>query len=267
MHLLNPYTTEEGKVAADGEKLWTRATVPNVDPVFLPEQPDPDSDFCPLPILHHEPWNTWESWHVWNVTSHLLQAGSGFCARPGSERTTLFNGWRAKLDDVMARHRSNNAFIVCNTSSRIQIYAIETVSRLADNANWCPPLTSHVVPGLTPAPTHDVDWKTYELPCRLTKMAAAIKIHGERPLDAAFERRVQADMKAEIDDEQRYEENELRSWLERLRNEGDCDLAGVTAPDLVSAFGNDTEITLAMAKGLVWALQLLNHLHCTVHRP
>ena len=43
----------------------------------------------------------------------------------------------------------------------------------------------------------------------------------------------------------------MRRWLERLRREGDCDLAGVTAPDLVSAFGNDTEITLAMAKGLV----------------
>ena len=139
MHLLNPYTTEEGKVAADGEKLWTRATVPNVDPVFLPEQPDPDSDFCPLPILHHEPWNTWESWHVWNVTSHLLQAGSGFCQRDQVERTALFSEWRAKLDDVMARHRSNNAFIVCESCSRIQIHLTAKNDTPARHARSCPP--------------------------------------------------------------------------------------------------------------------------------
>ena len=56
-------------------------------PVLLPPtppatwQPDPDSDFCPLPILHHEPFNTRESWHVWNVTRDVLLAGASFCTQ------------------------------------------------------------------------------------------------------------------------------------------------------------------------------------------
>ena len=73
--------------------------VHSVDPKFLPMQPDPDTDWCPLPILHHEPYNTWESWHVWNFTSALLQRGAAFCDST-SERSALIARWRARLDEV-----------------------------------------------------------------------------------------------------------------------------------------------------------------------
>ena len=56
LHLLRPYSHEANATAPDGAAKWTRAVAPNVDPIFLPEQPDPDADFCPLPILHHEPY-------------------------------------------------------------------------------------------------------------------------------------------------------------------------------------------------------------------
>jgi hypothetical protein len=40
------------------------------------------------------------------------------------------------------------------------------------------------------------------MPCRLTKIAAAAKVYGDRPLDAAMEAQIQREMKAEIDGEQ-----------------------------------------------------------------
>ena len=58
-----PYAHEAGK-SMDDHQLWVRPAVAAVDPTFLPQQPDPDTDWCPLPILHHEPWNTMESWHM-----------------------------------------------------------------------------------------------------------------------------------------------------------------------------------------------------------
>ena len=74
-----------------------------VDPAFMPNQPDPDADWCPLPILHHEPYNTWESWNVWNMTSHLLHAGVRFCAkRNEAARTQLYDEWTSQLQAVQA---------------------------------------------------------------------------------------------------------------------------------------------------------------------
>ena len=73
-------------------------------------------NWCPLPILHHEPYNTWESWHVQNVSSHLLQAGSAFCARPAEARAQTLAAWRAQLAAVQQRHRANNAFLVYSTA-------------------------------------------------------------------------------------------------------------------------------------------------------
>ena len=39
--------------------------------------------------------------------------------------------------------------------------------------------------------------------------------------------------------------------LAYFRRQGQCDLAGVTTADLVDAFGNDTELTLSMAKRML----------------
>ena len=64
------------------------------------DQPDADQDWCPLPILHHEPFNTWESWFFWNVTAHLLAAGPAFCHAPHATRTGLFEQWKTGLHEV-----------------------------------------------------------------------------------------------------------------------------------------------------------------------
>ena len=110
-HLEQPYSHLPGQAVGEHE-LWVSPAVQSVSPDFLPEQPDPDVDWCPLPILHHEPYNTQESWHVWNFTSHLLQAGASFCKQPERQRHKLFARWRERLDEVSAHHRGNNAFVV-----------------------------------------------------------------------------------------------------------------------------------------------------------
>ena len=170
-----------------------------VDPEFLPDQPDPESDFCPLPILHHEPWNTMESWYVWNVTSHLLQAGPGFCARPAAARRELFDSWRARLNELMAAHRGNNAFIVYS--------------------------------------------KTYE--------GACARLQVEADARAAVEQTNRVDLLQGANSRQAQKEARLTRQLEALRQQGECDLAGVTTADLIDSFGNDTELTLSMAKRLL----------------
>ncbi|KAL1511545.1 hypothetical protein AB1Y20_006339 [Prymnesium parvum] len=108
LHLMAPFTHEDNATVG-GHALWK---VASVDPTFLPEQPDPEADWCPLPILHHEPYNTRESYHVWNVTAALLRDGAAGCAAPAAARARRFAAWRAALDEVMAAHRANNAFVV-----------------------------------------------------------------------------------------------------------------------------------------------------------
>jgi hypothetical protein len=39
--------------------------------------------------------------------------------------------------------------------------------------------------------------------------------------------------------------------MEETRKQGECELAGVSARDVVDAFGNDTQLTLAMGKWLL----------------
>ena len=104
--------------------------------------PQPDTDWCPLPILHHEQYNTWESWFVWNVTSHLLQAGASFCQRPPALREPLVSGWRAQLEAVQHRHRHNNAFLVYSSAyeapcKRLQVLAdVRGDARVASSVDW-----------------------------------------------------------------------------------------------------------------------------------
>lgn len=112
VHLLSPYS-HEVNASVNGHKLWRRAPVMSVDPLYLPDQPDPTKDFCPLPILHHEPWNTQESWAMWNISSYLLQTGAAFCAPAGAAaRAARITMWRAHLTHLATMHRGNNAFIV-----------------------------------------------------------------------------------------------------------------------------------------------------------
>ena len=57
LHLLSPYTHDEAKIdLRTGQSLEARteeSIVKSVDPEFMPHQPDPDADWCTLPILHH----------------------------------------------------------------------------------------------------------------------------------------------------------------------------------------------------------------------
>ena len=181
LHLLAPYARDANSTArVGGHSPWRAPIIMSVRPEYLPEQPDPDNDFCPLPILHHEPWNTWESWHVQNYTSHLLRAGAQFCATP-STRTALISQWRTKLLEVQQAHRGNNAFIV-------YYKAYEAACQRTAGTAW----QEHVAPTLT---------------------------------------RQTASYTAD---------------LEALRAAGPCDGAGVTASDLIYAFGNDTQVTLSV---------------------
>lgn len=56
LHLLSPFTAAEADGTVNGSAPLGH-TADSVDPQFLPDQPSGDTDFCPLPILHHEPWN------------------------------------------------------------------------------------------------------------------------------------------------------------------------------------------------------------------
>jgi len=56
---------------------------------------------------------------------------------------------------------------------------------------------------------------------------------------------------------QTEEEGRFREDLERERRAGECSVAGVTAADLVDAFGNDTQMTTSMGKALL--------VHCSPH--
>ena len=45
-----------------------------------------------------------------------VQAGASFCDTPASSRSVRFAAWRSRLDEVMANHRGNNAFIVYHST-------------------------------------------------------------------------------------------------------------------------------------------------------
>ena len=208
LHLLSPYTHETNASIA-GHRLWTRAPLASVDPAYLPNQPDPESDFCPLPILHHERFNTMESWYVWNFTSHLLRRGAAFCAAPPSARRALLGAWRSGLEDVMRSHRGNNAFLVY---SDVYEAACQRVQANADE---------RVVP---------------------------MRMWAERAERAAFRG---ADWRTFIGEQQKVVEDNLVEEVEAIRQRGECSKVGVTTAGLISAFGNDTEIALAMGKALL----------------
>lgn len=153
MHLLTPYTHKTNQ-SVNGNSLWEtdnvrpRTPVSSVAPQFLPDQPDPDSDWCPLPILHHEPFNTWESWGFWNVTSHLLRAGASFCTAPEGDRRQLFAGWKEMMLDVQQKHRASNAFIVYSSAyeapcrSLQHLWALRNLTEVR-GASWSNELLSH----------------------------------------------------------------------------------------------------------------------------
>lgn len=198
-HLMTPYTQDATPKSINGVQLWKAPMVMSVAPGFLPEQPDPESDWCPLPILHHEPFNTFESWHVWNVTSYLLRAGAGFCARSADARRKLWVQWRARLEEVMAAHRNNNAFIVYHSA--------------------------------------------YEAPCSRLKLHAAVRQYEGRPAFSNWQELVV--------ETQEGEERGFTELIEDARRKGSCELANVSALDLIFAFGNDTQLALNMAKALL----------------
>ena len=206
LHLLSPYThtsedaasTVEGPV--EGQPAWHRPKVEAVSPEFLPDQPDADQDWCPLPILHHEPFNTWESWFFWNVTSHLLKAGHSFCRAPAAERKALFASWKSRLEEVCHAHQHNNAFIVY--------------------------------------------WSAYEAPCR------RLQVNAERK--ASLGQRVASWISDKfLWSREKWHEAMIIAEVEMLHHSGGCALSNVTAADLISAFGNDTQLTLSMGKALL----------------
>ena len=89
--------------------------------------------------------------------------------------------------------------------------------------------------------------KTYEEACkRLHLEEAARRSHSGKGL--LF---FQADLATQMESEREGAEEGFTSSLEALRSEGACDLAGVSALDLIDAFGNDTEAVLSMAKKLL----------------
>ncbi|KAL1527987.1 hypothetical protein AB1Y20_009358 [Prymnesium parvum] len=201
LHLLSPYTHAQNR-SIEGHALWTLPSdrkVMSVDPEFLPDQPDPDTDWCPLPILHHEQYNTWESWFVWNLTSYLLQAGASFCRMPLPSRAPLVASWREQLEAVQHRHRHNNAFLVYSTA--------------------------------------------YEAPCKRLQLLADVRSDVRPQKSDEWRERTRA--------KQRDFERYLVQQMEAVRRAGPCDLANVTAADLVDAFGNDTYLALAMGKALL----------------
>ena len=167
--------------------------------------------FDPVPVTHAEKYNTWESWYFWNITSILLQAGAAFCEESAETRSGLFAHWHEGLIAVQTRHRSNNAFIVYHSA--------------------------------------------YEAPC---KRLQAIAEHTELKYPGIEEDTLlnhgitrHSSWQEVVHHRTRNQIDQFRREIEAIRDAGACDLANMTAASLIDAFGNDTEVTLAMGKALL----------------
>jgi hypothetical protein len=87
----------------------------------------------------------------------------------------------------------------------------------------------------------------YEAAC------ARLRVFSERRQGAGegAGARAPPDWRAIVASKQLAEDRGFTSTQERRRAEGTCDTANVSAADLIDAFGNDTEVTISMAKAML----------------
>ena len=86
----------------------------------------------------------------------------------------------------------------------------------------------------------------YEAPCKRLQLLSDVRA------DAGAAPGVRsAEWRESVVQSQAAQESFLINELEGIRSAGACDLANVSAVDLIAAFGNDTQISLAMGKALL----------------
>ena len=96
----------------------------------------------------------------------------------------------------------------------------------------------------------------YEAPCKRLQAIAEhtdLKYPEIDNLDSMLNRGItrKSTWQEVVHHRTRNQIDRFRSEIEAVRDAGACDLANMTAASLIDAFGNDTEVTLAMGKALL----------------